>query len=193
MLEMLMRVGTLVMRCEKQGMLLSASGETSLLTEAIELDYEITRYLNQSEKERDLLFSPGEPSEADELLRATNLLFGLSATLHLRRRVMQMPPSSQLVKEVVLRAADILQNRIPIGSTTLCCITFCIFTCGCECVRGSDLEHLQPLYAGGLDQIVQLGMSSTKQAKSVMEECWRTRNSWWEIYKQRGIDLSFGM
>ncbi|SCW02158.1 LAFE_0F00232g1_1 [Lachancea fermentati] len=186
-LEMLNKVGSIVMKSEKQGSKLPFG---KLVADAVELDYKITRYLDRREMEQNI-FSD-RASSSDQFLRATNILFCLSGILHLRRRVMGMPPNSSLVREVVLQAASILEKKIPANSTTLCSITSCLFTCGCECVE-PDLVHLQPLFLSRLEQVIELGMSSTLQAKNIMEECWRTGNDWWIICKQWGTDLSFGL
>ncbi|QLQ81240.1 hypothetical protein HG537_0E05970 [Torulaspora globosa] len=185
-LEMLMKTGKLIMAHESQSCY--AKQTNMLFGEAIELDYEIMRYFDSSESENRILAS----AKGDELLLATDLLFGLSGMLHLRRRIMNLPSSSKMVKDLVLRAARVLLDKVPSSGTALCSITSCIFVFGCECGPGSGLEPLQPLFSSRLEQIELLGMPATSPARSVMHECWEKGSCWWEIYKERNIELSFG-
>lgn len=185
-LEMLMKIGKLVMVHEGQSD--SEKERSSLLGEAIQLDYEMMRYVDSSDSEKRILAS----SKGDQLLLATDLLFGLSGMLHLRRRVMNLPSSSKMVRDLVFQAAGLLQDKIPSSGTALCCITSCIFAFGCECVVGSGMESLQPLFSSRLEQIELLGMPATNQARIVMLECWEKGSCWWQLYKERNLELSFG-
>lgn len=187
-LEMLMKIGKLIMMQEDQTRVLTEEERQALLGQAIELDYEIMRSVDINECEDQIV----PAASGDKLLLATDLLFRLSGMLHLRRRIMNLHSSTKIVKDLVLQAAGLLQDKIPSTGTALCCITSCIFAFGCECITGSGLESLRPLFSGRMEQIELLGMSTTSQAKSVMIECWERGSCWWKLHKERNIELSFG-
>lgn len=188
-LELLMKVGKLVMIYEDETRQPLEEAKESILGKAIELDYEIMKDISNNEAENQSLAF----SEEDKLLLATDLLFGLSGMLHLRRRIMRLASTSKLVNELVLQAAGLLRREIPSKGPVLCGINSCIFAFGCECTTGSGLESLRSLFLNRLEQIVTLGISTTNQAKEVMMECWATGSSWWQLYRERNIEPSFGI
>lgn len=172
-----------------------------LAVQAIELDFELLRYLDQSEKERDEVMVskirnaailPKSQIHLYQLLRATNLIFGLTGVLLLRRRVLGLPSESRMIKDILIQVSSLLRKKVPLYSPAQSCILLCIFCCGCELIDES-LESLRRLYLNHLNSLQKSGISGAYLARTVMQECWITKKPWWEISKSRNLDLCFAI
>lgn len=167
---------------------------------AIELDYEIISYFEESEKERDSiiqkmsddqlrLFSEDRISTYSQL-RTTNMIFGLTGALVLRGRVLSMPQDSKMTRSLLIRISDLMKNMISPSSSGQSCLFFCIFCCGCELISPS-MASLRPIYTKQLMALKERGMPSAHHAKVIMEECWATGKHWWELLKENDLDFCF--
>lgn len=173
-----------------------------LMLNALELDHEIVTYLRESELERDkicaqLLQDVTDPSislqyQSYKTMRATNMIFGLTGVLQLKRRVIGIPQRSTIVKDLLLQISELVQNEIPLNSSAESCITFCLFCCGCELVADEYIT-LRKIYVDHIEVLLRKGMTSAQQAKTIMEECWEGRKYWWDILKERNLDLAFAI
>ncbi|QEU59466.1 hypothetical protein KDRO_B07370 [Kluyveromyces lactis] len=180
----------------------SASEMETLLSNAIELDYVISSYLVNSEKERDAIIRKQENNSSFndmkkriqmyQFLRSTNLIFGLTGLLILRRRVMNLPQDTRLIKELLIRITSLLSEKVPLDSPAQSCLLLCIFCCGCELIDDS-LVHLRPTYLKHLHSLCKSGISGAVMAKKVMEECWATKKTWWEVLKTKKQHICFAI
>lgn len=81
----------------------------TIFTDAVGLDYKLMNHLQEGERLRSLevesgRFTAQKPEHYDyQLVRATNLLFGLTGILQLRRRVIEMPQDSELLTDLIIR------------------------------------------------------------------------------------------
>lgn len=192
-LAYLSRISQMVFEKDK---ITSANGMEELMTQAIELDYEISNYLVTSERERDEVLKRVQPTTKNlriyQFLRCTNLLFGLTALLLLRRRILNLSQRTTLVKELLTRISALLRDKVPLNSPAESCLLLCIFSCGCELID-SSLVSLRDVYIRHLDSLMKGGISGAKIAKTVMEECWETGLPWWEVLKTRKQHISFAI
>lgn len=180
-----------------------------LLLQTLELDYEIVKYLRESEADRDRkreLYhrskesfpSPPSTSCFEEkykgyaILRITNLIFGLTGSLQLKRRVLSMPLSSIIVKDLLLKITELLDHNIPLAASSTSCVIFCLFCCGCELLDDSMVKY-RPIYMDRIDSLNQRGVSSAAMAKHIMEQCWRQKKVWWDIFKEANLDITFAI
>ncbi|CDO95213.1 unnamed protein product [Kluyveromyces dobzhanskii CBS 2104] len=180
----------------------SASDMESLMSYAIELDYVISSYLENSERERDVIIAKRQQSSSIngktynvdryQFLRSTNLIFGLTGQLILRRRVMNLPQDARLVKELLIRISTLLSEKVPLNSPAQSCLLLCIFCCGCELLDDS-LVHLRPIYLKHLYSLCKSGISGAVMAKNVMEECWAKNKTWWEVLKTNKQHICFAI
>lgn len=192
-LAYLSRISQMVFEKDK---ITSANGMEELMTQAIELDYEISNYLVTSERERDEVLKRVKPTTKNlriyQFLRCTNLLFGLTALLLLRRRILNLSQRTTLVKELLTRISALLRDKVPLNSRAESCLLLCIFSCGFELID-SSLVSLRDVYIRHLDSLMKGGISGAKIAKTVMEECWETGLPWWEVLKTRKQHISFAI
>lgn len=174
----------------------------SLIVKALELDHEITSYLDQSERERDQIYDYYFKNKTDRttrthyqayaILRATNLIFGLTGVLQLKRRVLGVPQNSKIVMDLLLKITDLIQHRIPFDSSAESCIIFCLFCCGCE-IMDDSLLPCRDVYMDHIVTLNRRGMTSALQAKKIMEECWAERKLWWDVLREKNLDITFAI
>ncbi|QEU58672.1 hypothetical protein KDRO_A06930 [Kluyveromyces lactis] len=173
-----------------------------LILRALELDHKMVSYLKASELKRNEIFQSYYLSKTDaittesydayRILRATNQIFSLTGVLQLKRRVLGLPPSSPIVIELVKNITELIENWIEFGSSAETCIIFCIFSCGCE-LMAPELHHYRPLYLQHLLSLIQKGVSSAEQARNIVEECWSSNKQWWDIFKEKSLDVTFAL
>ena len=176
--------------------------EKALLVDAFELDYEILNYLEKGEQHRDVIFQSefardpkklADPRIQDyKLLRVTNLIFGLTGVLLLRRRVMGMRQDSQMVKDLLIKVTNLINQDLGFGSLSEPSLAFCFFCCGCELMDPS-LVSLRSVYEERLAMLGEKGVACAFQAKSVMNECWRSQKLWWNVLKENNSDICFAI
>lgn len=153
-----------------------------LLSQVLELDYEINAHLNESERERDEIFkayySQGRPEihKGYRILRATNLIFGLTGSFQLKRRVLNLPQNSRIIEDSLVKITKLVDESIPLVSSSTSCIIFCLFCCGCELLSDSMVKY-RPVYMKRIDSLNRKGVSSAAMAKRIMEKCWNEKNS----------------
>ncbi|AQZ11944.1 hypothetical protein BZL39_C08760 [Zygosaccharomyces parabailii] len=178
-----------------------SSRKYELIDEAIKLDYKILNYLKTSEHRRDQLLqshilhneSPHNSRIQNyDLLRNTNLIIGLTGVLQLRRRVVELSQDSELVKELVLRITNLIILRIPLHSSALCSILFCLFTVGCELVDDRMIDYRKG-YLDRLDALWRKGFKNASQAAKIMKESWRLKKAWWILLEERNLDICLAL
>ncbi|SCU82613.1 LAMI_0C00122g1_1 [Lachancea mirantina] len=170
---------------------------------AVKLDFEINDYLTSSEQERDVIFKekfsdnthknrfPGKVKDY-LLMRSINLVFGLSGVLQLRRRVLDMPSDAHLVSSLILQITNLIGENISVSSPSLPCLSFCLFTCGCE-LTDKAWDPYRYIYRERLDALWKKGLASALQARQVMEECWTSKLPWWQVLEKRNLDICFAI
>ncbi|SCU92505.1 LAME_0F00254g1_1 [Lachancea meyersii CBS 8951] len=173
-----------------------------VIPKALDLAHNIETYLDASEAEREQIYhqfyatnSPSFDSakyKTYRTLRATNAVFALTAVLQLKRRVLGITRNSPTITILLLRITKLIHEEIPFSSSAESCITFCLFCCGCELI-GSNLALHRGVYIDHMETLLRNGMSSARQARVVMEYCWRDEKSWWEIMEEQNLDLSFAI
>lgn len=198
-LSLLAKVSYLVVEKEKEE---RSIFNPKLIADAIDLDYEILEHLESSEKERDSIWMERQQEHLELLsdrriknyflLRTTNLIYGLTGVLQLRRRVIGMPQDSKLVRKLLLRVTNLIDKKIPLNSPGLSCIIFCLFSCGCELIDHS-LVLLRDVYLDRLNLLEESGVGCAAQAKAVMKECWKTKKFWWDVINEKDLDISFAL
>lgn len=169
---------------------------------AIELDFELIEYLDESEKARNAIVEQlkkgsskaftEEQFQNYERLRATNLVFGLTGSLLLRGRLMAMSHDSKMICSLLSRTTALLTRLVQLGSPSQSCLFFCIFCCGCE-LLSSSMEVNRPVFTRQLDSLAERGMTSALQAKIIMEECWTTGRHWWKLLRENNLDFCFAI
>ena len=171
------------------------------LVKALELDHNLEEYVKVSEKERDQVMDKLKTSdsqvmkeklEAYKVLRATNIVFAYSGLLQLKRRILQIPLSSSIIKDILKKIASLIDRYIPVESSTTSCIIFCLFCCGCDLIE-PDMEKYRYIYLERIDRLTTKGVSSVTIAKSIMLECWRDKKNWWDILLEKNLDLTFAI
>ncbi|KAM3165610.1 Zn(2)-C6 fungal-type domain-containing protein [Lachancea thermotolerans] len=177
-------------------------GIHNLVLKALELDHEIRSYLEASEAARDRVESQllGEDASSDtklrfqtyKTMRATNLIFGLTGVLQLKRRVIGIPHNSKILKDLLAEVTALIDKEIPHNSSAASCITFCLFCCGCELIDDNLACHRET-YTEHIEALLRKGVTSALQAQSIMKECWREKKCWWEILEEKNLDLAFAI
>lgn len=177
---------------------------SELLLQALELDYKITKHLQESELERDnvydlffrdrVLTNNSDPDNYGgyRILRATNMIFGLTGSLQLKRRVLNMPLESVVIKDLLLRITSIVEDYIPLASSSTSCVIFCLFCCGCDLLDDSMIKY-RPVYMERIESLNQRGVSSAGVAKQLMHQCWAQRKFWWNLLKENNLDITFAI
>lgn len=175
----------------------TGSSQHEAITEAIELDYKLSNYLKTSEECREILLhkyrmlneSILESRINDyELMRSTNLIIGLTGILQLRRRVMEMSQDSKLVKGLVLQITELIVQRIPVHSSVLTSILFCLFVVGCELVDDCMVKYRQA-YLDRLESLWKRGFRNVSQAVEIIQESWRLKKAWWILLEEKNLDI----
>jgi len=179
----------------------TSSPNQDTLVRALELDHNLQEYVRISEKERDQVMnklkhdSPDVMSdklEAYKILRATNIVFAFSGLLQLKRRILRIPLSSTIIKDILKKITKLIDHYIPVPSSTTSCIIFCLFCCGCDLID-PGMEQYRHIYLERIDQLTKKGVSSVLIAKSIMLECWRDSKNWWDILLEKDLDLTFAI
>ncbi|CAI4986723.1 ANM_HP_G0151030.mRNA.1.CDS.1 [Saccharomyces cerevisiae] len=133
-------------RCQR-----GVSQRKKLLSQVLELDYEINAHLNESERERDEIFkayySQGRPEihKGYRILRATNLIFGLTGSFQLKFRFLNLPQNSRIIEDSLVKITKLVDESIPLVSSSTSCIIFCLFCCGCELLSDSMDSNMRPV------------------------------------------------
>lgn len=174
------------------------------------LDQELIQYLYISERVRDKIcrqhyqINNGaghnnhnntiitEKYQTYELLRATNVIYGLTGSLQLKRRVFGYPSSHYEVKKLIEEITNLLIRYIPPKSSTAACIIFCLFCCGCDLFDNSCL-YLRSVYMERAMTLANSGVKSAYMAKSIMQRCWKLHKNWWEYLKEEQLDVTFAI
>ncbi|CUS23423.1 LAQU0S09e04412g1_1 [Lachancea quebecensis] len=187
---------------EEKRLIEQPSGVHDLILRALELDHEIRSYLEASETARDQvefqILGEGASSniklkfQTYRTMRATNLIFGLTGVVQLKRRVIGIPQNSKILKDLLAEVTALIDKDIPHNSSAESCITFCLFCCGCELID-ENLACYRQIYTERIEILLRRGVTSALQAKSIMKECWREKKSWWEILEEKNLDLTFAI
>lgn len=174
----------------------------SFILQALELDHKIVTYLRKSEEARDIIYEKYYKTKTDaytkqqydayRTLRATNQIFALTGVLQLKRRVLGISPSSPIVKDILVNISDLVRRWIEFGSSAETCIIFCIFCVGCE-LTDPDLEPCRALFQEHFLALVRKGVSSAEKGREIMEDCWSQDKQWWDILKERNLDITFAL
>jgi len=110
--------------------------------------------------------------DAEESL-ATNSAFHWAGLVHLLRRVHNLPRSDAQVQNSVHQIVEILQT-IREGGSAEACLLFPMFTAGVEAEDHMDRAVVLSRIRGAEG----LGMCQVSRARRIMEEVWRTGESW---------------
>ncbi|SCU80642.1 LADA_0B08746g1_1 [Lachancea dasiensis] len=192
-LSFLAQVANLILEKETDGRR-ELTGST--LQGAIELDYKIVHFLGIRKPVTKLDISQGamlvQDSSENSFLMATNLLFGLSGLLQLRRRVIGLSYDNPLVRDLLFKMIALVENKLQSHRHPNPCLLFCIFSCGCELLE-DVLVSKREICLAQIDMLIEAGVESASQAKNVMQECWRTSNSWWEVLSKHNLDICFAI
>lgn len=119
-------------------------------------------------------------------LRVMNLAFCYAALIHLYRRALLFPGQSDTVQSIVSTVTDLLETHIPAGSHIEACMSFPIFTVGCEVYDHPTRE----VYRGRINGMKRFGIGQITRASEVMELCWESGRPWTEIVDEMGWDLN---
>lgn len=120
------------------------------------------------------LCSPGEKSDQDIAeIYATNEAYHWAGAIHLYRRVLALPSSSEEVQEHVTRIISAL-SRVRRGSSAESNLLFPMFTAGCE----AQTDEQRQVFIDRLKEIEGWGMAQVERARVLMEDVWRTGRPW---------------
>lgn len=175
-------------------------GEISqeMLSQVLELDYEINTYLEASEKDRDRIYEqffsqrPWEDYRGYHILRTTNLIFGLTGSYQLKRRVLNLPLDSKIVQDFLIKITNLVDANVPVAACSTSCLSFCLFSCGCELLNDS-LAHYRPIYMQRIDALKEEGVNCAGMAEKIMEKCWKLKKNWWDILREENLDITFAI
>ncbi|KAA8910723.1 hypothetical protein TRICI_004070 [Trichomonascus ciferrii] len=118
-------------------------------------------------------------------LNIMNLTFCYAALIHLYRRVLLFPTDSETIQSLVRSITDLLETHIPLGSSIEACMSFPIFTAGCEALDGPTREKYRQRIKG----MHRFGVGQIFRANELMEKCWEQGRPWTEIMDELGWDL----
>lgn len=128
------------------------------------------------------LMNPSQLQGNYTTLCAVNSAFCFAALIHLYRRVLHLPQNSVPVLEAIEGLTLILERDIPPSSGAEMCLSFPIFSAGCEVPAGDLRERFKR----------RMLMSRTAEhtlitkAQLIIQECWRTGESWTKLMEDRG-------
>ncbi|RDW32266.1 fungal-specific transcription factor domain-domain-containing protein [Yarrowia lipolytica] len=128
------------------------------------------------------LMNPSQLQGNYTTLCAVNSAFCFAALIHLYRRVLHLPQNSLPVLEAIEGLTLILERDIPPSSGAEMCLSFPIFSAGCEVPAGDLRERFKK----------RMLMSRTAEhtlitkAQLIIQECWRTGESWTKLMEDRG-------
>lgn len=115
-------------------------------------------------------------------LCAVNSAFCFAALIHLYRRVMHLPQTSLPVLEAIEGLTLILERDIPPSSGAEMCLSFPIFSAGCEVPAGDLRERFKKRML----QSRTAEHTLITKAQLIIQECWRTGESWTKLMEDRG-------
>ncbi|CCF56160.1 hypothetical protein KAFR_0A07260 [Kazachstania africana CBS 2517] len=147
----------------------------------VELDYELDAHLGKLEKEHYL--------HEDEILSATNQIFGLTGSLQTKRRTLYLCNDSKAVDDILLKVTAVIEACIPADSSMLPSILPCLFCCGCELLSDTTKSY-RDVYLERLESISKMGVCGAIIAKEIMKRCWQEGRSWWSIEEEYGLDIA---
>ncbi|KAF2767474.1 hypothetical protein EJ03DRAFT_329235 [Teratosphaeria nubilosa] len=113
-------------------------------------------------------------SEQDvEEICATNEAYHWAGLIHLLRRILGHPSSSREVQENVHKTIACLR-QIRRGSSAESCLTFPMFSAGCE----AQSEHDRKIFMDRLKEVEVWGMPHVRRARELMQIVWDTGRPW---------------
>jgi hypothetical protein len=118
-------------------------------------------------------------------LTAMNLLFSYASLLHLYRRALLLDAASEPVQEVVTMMTTLLRENIPLGSSIEACLSFPIFSAGCEAIDDPTRDE----YRARLNGMLRFGLGQIEKARAIMEECWNRNVPWTDIVEDLGYAI----
>ncbi|SCU80234.1 LAFA_0B08284g1_1 [Lachancea sp. 'fantastica'] len=173
--------------------------QPTILQKAVELDYKISRRLDLDRvsllSEGNGSYRPrGHNSAQDQklLLNAIKLLFEMTGLLQLRRRVLGLTHESLMVRDLLLNMTDMIETKFLAVKYSGACLLFSFFSCGCELIEECLVPRRKTCLAQ-IDLLIELGVETAIQAKAVMQECWRTSKSWWDVLREQNQDICFAI
>jgi hypothetical protein len=133
---------------------------------------QLLQHASQAPPERRYSYVHMTDQDAEESL-ATNSAFHWAGMIHLLRRVHNLPRSDPQVQDAVHEIVKIL-SRIRERGSAEACLLFPTFTAGVE--AESEVDRMEVL--SRIKGAEGLGMCQVNRARKVMEEVWRTGESW---------------
>lgn len=176
--------------------------ETLIIKETENLDEELIDYLFSSELNRDEIWQEHYSTKRNQqdkenyqrysLLRATNMIYGITGSLQLKRRLLNYPTSHPEVENLLRQVSVLVTENIPLCSSTTACIIFCLFCCGCDLFNNSLIE-LRDIYIERIVALSHTGVSSATMANQIMQQCWLLDKNWWEYLQEENLDITFAI
>lgn len=177
-----------------------------VVIQARKLDQELIQYLYVSECARDKIRRQyyqindsgnhkdniADKYQTYELLRATNIIYGLTGSLQLKRRVFGYSSNHYEVEKLIQEITNLLIRYIPPKSSTAACIIFCLFCCGCDLFDNSCLS-LRGVYMERVITLANAGVKSAYMANIIMQQCWKLHKNWWEYLEEEQLDVTFAI
>lgn len=117
-----------------------------------------------------------------------NTEFCYAAIIQIYRRVLKIPSHSDLVQSVVRKNVELLTKFIPCGSPIESCMSFPVFTTGCELLESDSETRRQ--YWLRLKGMERFGVDQVSRAKILMELCWKEKRDWPDIMEERGMEFA---
>jgi hypothetical protein len=133
---------------------------------------QLIQQASQAPPERRYSYVHMTDQDAEESL-ASNSAFHWAGMVHLLRRVHNLPRSHPEVQEAVHEIVKVL-SRIRERGSAEACLLFPTFTAGVEAESEVDRAEVLARITGAEG----LGMCQVSRARKVMEEAWRTGQSW---------------
>lgn len=196
LLEYFSMVVNLVEKRQAAGCVSSGTLPLSLIREALDVKQYILDYLKETDLERreikkEILSDPlnvlNDQLADYELLRATNIVFGLSGVLQIYRRVLMMPRDTAAVQDLVEQVTTVIRDQIPKYQPAAHCTLFSLFSCGSEALKDEDKEF----YKHRMTVLAENGLATARKALEVMEEGWKTGKHWADIMAEHRLDMIF--
>lgn len=169
-----------------------------MLSRVLELDYEITIYLENSELERNQIYKkyysqkPWEEYKKYHILRITNLIFGLTGSYQLKRRVLNLPLESKIVRDLLIRITELVDKYVPLAASSTSCLSFCLFSCGSDLLHNSMAKY-RPIYLRRIEALNNEGVNCAAMAKNIMNKCWKFKKNWWDLLREENLDITFAI
>ncbi|CCK72866.1 Zn(II)2Cys6 transcription factor KNAG_0M00130 [Huiozyma naganishii CBS 8797] len=168
----------------------------------LELDHEINKNAILSDEKRDEVLhcyykneipqQLKEKYEVYKILRVTNLIYALSGSLQLKRRVLNISNNSTIITDLLIKISKLIRDNIPMCSSTTTCVIFCLFCCGCELIEKS-LWQYRSIYLDRIEAMSNIGVSSALMAKFIMQKCWRDKKAWWTVLEEDKLNITFAI